>query len=151
MADHFYDAWKRAQLGGTGGPIDFDTDPIYVMLANQTYQQLALATRRAHDFRDDVTANEVSGTGYTTGGLLLSGATISSDGTNGYKVTFTNPQWTTATITAYCAVWYKRVGADLSTPADDPLICFSDFGGAVSSTNGTYTLTIPAGGLLALP
>lgn len=151
MADHFFDTEKRALLGGTGGPLDFDTDPIYVMLVNGTYRGLSLATRRAHDFINDVQSNEVTGTGYTAGGLLLTGASIVSDGTNGYKVTFSNPQWTTATINAEGAVFYKRVGADLTTPADDPVIAFSDFGGAVVSTNGTYTLNMPAAGLIQLP
>lgn len=151
MADYKYPFGKRAVLGGTGGTIDWDTDPIYVMLVNTTYAALADGTKAGHDFINDVQSNEISGTGYTAGGVLLSGATIASDGSAGYKVTFTNPSWSTATITAYGAVFYKRVGADLTTPADDPVLLFSDFGGAVSSTAGTFTITIPAGGLYVLP
>ncbi len=151
MADLKYPFGKRAQLGGTGGPVDWDSDPIYVMLVNTTYAALSDATKKTHDFRDDATSNEISGTGYTTGGVLLASASIVTDGADGYKVTFTNPSWATATITAYGAIFYKRVGADLTTPADDPLLLFSDFGGAVTSTADTFTLTIPAGGLFAYP
>lgn len=150
-ADLRYAFGKRLVLGGAGGSIDFDSSPVYVMLVNQTYHDIVDATKHTHDFRDDVTANEIAGTGYTAGGLLLTGATIASDGANGYKVTYTNPQWSSATIGAWGAVWFMRVGADLTTPADDPLLWFSAFNALVSSTASTYTLTIPGTGLYILP
>ena len=151
MADHFYDTWKRAQLGGTGGGIDFDTDPLFMMLVNATYQGLSTATRRAHDFRDDADQDEITATGYTAGGVQLTSVSIVSDGTNGYKITCSNPAWASFTGSAYGAVLFKRVGADMSTPADDPLIAFWDFVTVQSASNGTFTLTVPAGGLLSLP
>lgn len=143
--------WKRAQMGSTGGPIDLDTDPIYILLVNSTYTALSDATKKTHDFIDDVQPNQITGTGYTAGGVLLTGAVIASDGADGYKLNFTTPTWATATITATGAVLYKRVGADLTTPTDDPIIGYWDFGASISSTAGTFTATVPAGGVLVLP
>jgi hypothetical protein len=148
MANVLADSFKRALLGGTGGPIDFDTDTLKIMLMNTTEDGLSDATRRAKDFRDDVTANEITGTNYTAGGATLASPTIASDGTNGYKVTFTNPTWATATFTAYGAWVYKALGGASSA---DPLIGYWTFGGAVTATAGTFTVTIPAGGLVVIP
>lgn len=147
MADLKYPFGKRALMGGTGGPIDLDTDTLKVMLVNTTYAALSDATKKGHDFINDVSSNEISGTGYTAGGQTLAGASITSDGSDGYKITFTNPAWTTATITAYGAVFYKDTG----TPATSPVLWFSDFGGAITSTAGTFTITIPGTGLFVLP
>ena len=147
MADLIYPTFKRALLGGTGGPIDFDADSFKVMLVDNTYRGLSDATKKGHDFINDVSGNEIAGTGYTAGGLALSGASIASDGADGYKVTFTNPAWNSSTIQAYGAVWYKDTG----TPSTSPVMFFSDFGGAITSTNGTFTITIPGGGLFVLP
>jgi hypothetical protein len=149
MANLKYPTGKRAILGGTGGPIDWDTDTLHIMLVNQTYRDLSDATKKGHDFYDDVSANEVSGTGYTAGGQALAGASIASDGADGYFITFTDPAWPSATITAWGAVIFKKVGGTFG--ADDPLLLFLDFGAAVSSTNGTFTVDIPGTGLYVLP
>lgn len=96
----------------------------------------------------DWTANvaaEITGTGYTAGGVAVSTPTFTAGGTNNSVATWTsasNPSWSSATFTASQAVFYE------SSASTYQLICFWDFGGAVSVTSGTFTLTISGSGLL---
>ena len=114
------------------GAIDFDTDTFKVMLVTSTYTP----NKDTHDKRDDVT-NEVSGTGYTAGGVA-SVCTVTKDTAND-KVTlsFAAVSWATATITARGAVYYKSRGGASSA---DELVAYVDFGGDVSSTAATFSL-----------
>lgn len=148
MANLVYPKFKGALAGknSTGGPIDFDTDPIYIMLVTSTYVATALATLKTHQYRSDVT-NEVSGTGYTTGGILLGSVTLTASGDN-WIFDAADASWASSTITARGAVIFKRVGADLTTPADDPLIALLDFGSDYASTNGTFSVVFDVNGVL---
>lgn len=115
------------------GTIDFDTDTFRIMLVTATYSP----NKDTHDFRDDVT-NEVSGTGYTAGGVVVT-ATPSIDTTNDrVEVTFGSVNWPSSTITARAGVIYKSRGGAASA---DELVAYVDFGGDVTSTNGTFTVT----------
>jgi len=85
------------------------------------------------------TSNEVPSTGnYSAGGLTLAGFTTGLDGSTAY-LTFTDPQWTSATITARGCLIYN------SSKSDKAVAAF-DFGQNVSSTNGTFTIDFPAAG-----
>lgn len=92
-------------------------------------------------------ATEVAnGNGYTTGGAALAGVTLVEAG-HVYTLDCNDVTWAASTISAVAALFYD------STPgayASDPVICFWDFGQTVSSTNGTFTLTISASGLLVV-
>jgi|SRR5690349_21259843 len=150
MSDLLYPKAKGAMLGlsGNGGPIDFDADPIYALLVTNTYVGTALATLKGHQFRSSITG-EVSGTGYTTGGIQLTSPTLTQSGDN-YIFDAADPAWASSTITARGVVIFKRVGADLTTPADDPLIALLDFGADVISTAGTFTVVFNASGVIQL-
>lgn len=142
MSNLVYPKWKVEQLGGTPGAVDFDTDPIYLMLVTDTYVNTSTATLETHQYRSDVigiSGAEVTGTGYTAGGVQLAGCAVSASGTSAV-FTATNPNWATSTITARGAVVYKRVGADLTTPADDPVVAMFDFGRDWSSDGGDFTV-----------
>jgi hypothetical protein len=51
------------------------------------------------------TTGEVTGTGYTAGGKLLTGSNVTQVG-NTAILTFSNPKWTGATFTADAAIIY---------------------------------------------
>ena len=88
---------------------------------------------------------EITGTGYTAGGATVSAPTFTPGGSNNSVTTWTsasNPNWTTATFSANQAVFYE------SSASTTQLICFFDFGGSISVTAQTFTLTINASGLL---
>lgn len=153
LSNFVYPGGKAGILGlaSDAGPIDFDADPLYLMLVTTNYSSLAPATALAHVFRSDVLAvsgAEASGTGYTAGGAALAGLAIAASGNN-RVVNATNPTWPTSTISATGAILFKRVGADLTTPADDILIAYYDFSGTVASTAGTFTVNLSSGILLA--
>ena len=112
--------------------IDFDTNTFKAMLVTSTYAP----NKDTHDRRDDVT-NEVSGTGYTAGGVTCA-CTVTKDTVND-KVTlqFASVSWASSTITARGLVIYKSRGGASSA---DELVAYSDFGNNVSSSGGTFAV-----------
>ena len=114
------------------GDIDFDTDTFNAMLVTSSYTP----NKDTHDFRDDVT-NEVSGTGYTAGGVA-SAVTVTKDTAND-KVTIQlgAVSWASSTITARGCVYYKSRGGASSA---DELVAYADFGSDVSSSGGTFSV-----------
>jgi hypothetical protein len=80
------------------------------------------------------TTNEVSGTGYTAGGQVMTGVAISSSGYVAYA-NWNNVAWTAA-LTARCALIYNASKGNKS-------IAVLDFGSDKTSTT-TFTITMPA-------
>jgi len=116
------------------GNIDFDTDTFKALLVTSTY-----TASKSHSKRSDVT-NEVSGTGYTAGGNACAVTVAATDNTNNdVEISFSITSWTSATITARAAVIYKSRGGASSA---DELVGYVDFGSDVSSTNGTFAVTV---------
>lgn len=87
--------------------------------------------------------NEVVGTGYTAGGVTLSGFNVTTSGTTAILDFTTDPFWENATITARGALVYN---ASKSNKA----VAIYDFGSDIASTNGDFTVSINALGLLGL-
>lgn len=110
-------------------------DTFYAMLTNGY-----VPNKDTHAKRSDVTG-EITGTGYTAGGKAVA-CTVSVDNTaDQVKLTFANPSWPTATITADGAVIYKYRGGAATA---DELVGFVDFGGDVTATGGTFAVTLSA-------
>lgn len=80
------------------------------------------------------TANEITGTGYSAGGNVVTGAAISSSGYTAW-VTFNNVLWVPATFTARCALLYNVSKANRS-------IAVLDFG-ADKTCDNTFTVVMP--------
>jgi hypothetical protein len=81
--------------------------------------------------------NEVANSGsYSAGGGTLTNVTPTSSGTTAFT-DFADLSFTSATITAYGAMIYN------DTAAGDPAVCILDFGGAKTSTAGTFTIVFP--------
>ena len=82
-------------------------------------------------------SNEVTASGsYSAGGGSLTNVTPTSTGTTAFT-DFADLSFTSATITAYGALIYN------DTAAGDPTVCVLDFGGAKTSTSGTFTIIFP--------
>jgi hypothetical protein len=114
------------------GDIDFDTNTFKAMLVTSAYSP----NKDTHDFRDDVT-NEVTGTGYTAGGVA-STVTVTSDTANDrVTIQFGAVSWASSTITARGCVYYKSRGGASSA---DELVAYADFGSNVSSSGGTFSV-----------
>jgi hypothetical protein len=101
----------------------------------------------AHDFRADVTAQEVTGTGYTAGGNVIT-ATELTIATGTLTFDSADTSWASSTIAnAMAAVgYYGRGGADTA----DELIWLSDFVNAASSSNGAFTIQWSASGIFTV-
>ena len=84
------------------------------------------------------TTNEVANSGsYVKGGGALTKVTPISSGTTAFT-DFGDLSFTTATITAYGAMIYN------DTATGNPAVAILDFGGAKTSTSGTFTIVFPA-------
>jgi hypothetical protein len=79
--------------------------------------------------------NEITGTGYTAGGQLITGVTVQSDNYTAY-VSFDNPYWSPAAFTTRCALIYNATQGNKS-------ICVLDFGSDKTCTT-TFLITLPA-------
>ncbi len=129
MADVKYNSFKKALMDGG---LDLANNTIKVMLVTSSYTPDA----DAHEFKDDVT-NEVSGTGYTAGGVTLANGAVTQDNTDDEGVFDADDVvWTNSTITARAAVIYKDTG----TASTSPLVCYIDFGADKSSESADFTL-----------
>jgi len=86
--------------------------------------------------------NEVAASGsYTAGGGTLTNVTPTTSGTTAFT-DFADLSFTSATITAYGAMIYNSTptsGSGLTNPS----VCILDFGGAKTSTAGTFTIIFP--------
>jgi hypothetical protein len=121
----------KVALSNAVGPITLDTSGVST-------------AKTFSDWKSNVAA-EITGTGYTAGGVTLSSPTLTLSGTDNTIVTWTtasNPNWTTATFSANQAIFYE------SSASTYQLICFWDNGGSVPVTGGTFTLTIGANGIM---
>lgn len=78
--------------------------------------------------------DEVSGTGYSPGGVVMTGITINTSGYTAY-VNFNNVVFN-ASVTARCALIYNN------SVAGQPAIAVLDFGSDKTSSN--FTITMPA-------
>jgi hypothetical protein len=84
------------------------------------------------------TTNEVTASGsYSAGGGALTNVTPTTSGTTAFT-DFADLSFTTATITAYGALIYN------DSATGDPAVVVLDFGGAKTSTNGTFQIIFPA-------
>jgi hypothetical protein len=81
------------------------------------------------------TTNEITGTGYTAGGVVITGVTVNSSGYTAY-VSFNNPSWTSASFTTRAALIYNSSKANRS-------IAVLDFGSDKTVSGNTFLITLP--------
>lgn len=137
-----YNSYKSKLLDGSNINLASGGDTIKVALITASYTP----NIDTHDFFDDVSANEISGTGYTAGGYTLVSQTVTTDTTDDEGVAdAADPTWTiTTTVQPRYAVYYKSTG----TASTSPLLFYVDFGETYTINNGTLTLTINTEGYL---
>lgn len=85
--------------------------------------------------------NEVGNSGsYSAGGGTLTNINPTTSGTTAFT-DFADLSFTSATITAYGALIYNTTPTHTYT---NPTVCVLDFGGAKTSTAGTFQIIFPA-------
>jgi len=125
------------------GTIDLVDDTIKVALLTSAHS----TDIDTQEYWSDVSANEVSGTGYVAGGQELMNRAVTKDDVNDQGVFDADDSaWAASTITARYAAIYKDTG----TPATSPLILVIDFGSEQSSTANTFSIQWSVNGILTL-
>lgn len=119
------------------GAIDLDTHSFKAMITTSAYGE-----SKTHNRRDDVT-NEVTGSGYTSGGVAVT-CSVSTSGTDTIY-TLGAATFTAVTLTGRKLVYYRARGG---AAADDELIAVNDRGSdfTVSGDDITIaasTITVP--------
>lgn len=122
--------------------VDFATDTIKLALVTNTYT----IDQDAHDFFNDIT-NEVTGTGYTAGGVTLTGKSAVYDAaSNEFRLIVADAAWGPgATFGPFRkGVIYKDTGTASTSPLIGGIVWDSD----QSVSNGTYTVDTDPTGIL---
>ena len=88
------------------------------------------------------TSNEISGTGYSAGGVALSSKVVTTSSTTAY-FDADDPTWTGASFTARGALIYNSTNSDKA-------IAVLDFGGDFTVSGGTFKIVFPAAGVNAI-
>lgn len=128
---HLYGQFLKRQISGVS-PVVWTTDTIKALLTTVSY----VPNQDTDEFRTAV-SNEVTGTGYTAGGVTVGTKSVSYDAaTNQARLIGEDLSWTGATFTARRCVFYKSTG----TEATDILIGWVDFGANQSPAGSTFLL-----------
>lgn len=88
------------------------------------------------------TSNEISGTGYTAGGVALTSQAVATSGTTAY-FDAADPSWTSASFTANGALIYNSTNSNKA-------IAVLAFGGDFTVAGGTFKIIFPAAGASAI-
>lgn len=121
---------KQVDIGDGG-------DTIKVGLLNSTHSFTASDATWAA-----ISANEISGTGYTAGGATLAGQAVTEGTTTKWDATDTS--WTSATFSGV------RHIVLYDTTNSNSLICDFDLGDDAAVVSGTFTIQWHADGIITL-
>ena len=129
------------------GTVDLDSNTFRMALVTASHTP----NQSTHSTWADVSANEATGTGYTSSGKLLT-CTVNR---SALVVTFDcdDQSWAASTITAKYAIIVKDADANGALASTDALVAFCDLetgGGSLSTTAGAFAITINASGVFTL-
>lgn len=138
-----YHVYGNAILKLGTGSIDLDTDSFRGMLVTASYSP----DLDAHDFLNDASGNEITGTNYTASGKALTGVTFTKDNaTNEVRFDFDDLTWTSLDVTSagarYLIISKDRGGADSA----DELVCYLDLDSDRDPAGNNLVITQPATG-----
>jgi hypothetical protein len=145
VTQNFYDQFRLNMFNG--GAIDFTTpggNGIKCAIVTASYTP----DQNLHDFWNDVSANEVSGTGYTAGGNVMSGGSAAVNGSGLVTVDIGDPATWTQNGAGFSNGRRAIVYLDTGTAGTSALISYSnDFGSDQGNLNGDFSVTVNASGL----
>lgn len=113
-----------------------------IIVGTSTFKALAttnsyIENKDTHGTRADIT-NEVSGTGYTAGGIILVPTLTKDDSTDKTIITFPSITWANSTITnGRKVIYYVSNGGAAS---GDWLFACNDLGSDYSSSNSNFVV-----------
>jgi hypothetical protein len=125
------------------GDIHFDSDIFKIVLLGSGYS----FNVDGNNGYANVSAEEITASGYAAGGETLTGLTVTQNDTGDYaKWDAADVTWSSlATATIAHAVIYDDT---ITTPVADPLVCRFEI--TTNSNGGNYQLSFNSGGILQL-
>lgn len=127
--------------------LDLDSHTFRIVLLTSAYTP----NQNTHSTWADLSAAEVTGTGYTASGRLITQAVARSAANVNFDCD--DQSWPSSTITGKYAVLVRDANADGTLASTDDILAFCDLetgGGSVSTTAAAFTITMNAGGLFNL-
>jgi hypothetical protein len=121
------------------GKVDFENHELRGMLCTDVY----VPNQDTHQFKNSIN-NEVVGSGYAAGGLVIPGPKVISytGATNLLTITCGNLVWPSTTISPRYLVVYDNAYA---AAGDKPLILYVDFGETQVVVNKSFYYNWPGG------
>jgi hypothetical protein len=136
---HWYGQGLSTALAGGNIP----ANTLKVMLTTSSYTP----NQATDTYASTPGAFEITGTGYTAGGVALSSMTVANS-SNIWTLSAANTSWPTATFnTAYGIIYNTSIG---STYSNYPLVGFVNFGGTQSPVGVTFSINWAGGVVLQL-
>lgn len=134
--------YPQFHMSALSGQVNLATDQLRVLLLSSGYAP----NLDTHRYQSSLTNELATGGGYTAGGKILTGVSLTYDAaTDTTWLDAANPVWDPSTITARFAV---LVDTQSGAPATNPLIALWDFEQDETSNNAPFELNINALGLL---
>jgi hypothetical protein len=146
MARNDWVTFEEFSLDLANGVHNLGADSFYVALIDDSATE-PIAARANPAWTSDLDGNEVSGTGYSAGGALLSGtSSAEADGVTTFDDSG-NVTWSqngAGPTDVYWAILYN------DSAAADEAVGFLDMGGPVSLIDGDISITWNASGILTV-
>ncbi len=147
MAWNLYDIFRRKQIANEATAVDLNTpggNGIKLAFVTSAYTP----DQNLHDFWNDASANEVSGTNYTAGGNVCANPAVTMDGAGLVTFDADDPatwlEHASGFSNARRAVLYRDTGV----AATAELIAYSDdFGADKGNVGGDLTASFAAAGV----
>jgi len=116
--------------------IDIDTDQIKAMLLDENYSP----NLETHQFKSDL-SHEVTGTGYSAGGVVVANITLSNPSAGVLKIDCDDIQFDAIFTTFHYMVIYNNTP---SGDANKPLLCVVNYGENLEFSGENFKSTIDA-------
>jgi hypothetical protein len=141
---NLYDIFRRKQLSGNGA-VNLSSVTVKCMIVTGGYTP----NQNTHDFRDDLGANEVSGSNYVSLGNTLANPVVALDGSGNVSVDFDDPATWSQHASGFsngrrAIVFVSRGGA---SSADELIGYTNDFGADKGNVDGDFSVAVNASGL----
>lgn len=142
MADwNIYDTFRENRLTPTSSAI---TGTLKCALVDSTYTP----DQNAHDFWNDVSGDEVSGTGYTANGNACGSPGLSMDGSGNITYDASDPATWAENAAGFSNARRAILLFDTGTGSTSRLAAYSDdFGADKGNTTGDFSIVLDAAGI----
>lgn len=141
-----YDHYQESLMNQVAA-VDHDDagDVVKIALLDNTHT----LDRALHDFWDDVSADEVTGTNYTAGGNEVASKTVTTT-SNVTKWDANDPATWAQSGAGFSDARYAVLYHDTGTPATSPLIAYHDFVTDKGNVDGDLTIQLDAAGIATI-